>query len=33
MMKRLANPYDMNRFVPALDRLDKVLTAKVYGTA
>ena len=33
MVKRLANPYDMDRFVPAGDRLDEILAAKVNRTA
>ena len=32
VVKGLANPYDMDRFVPSVDRLDKVLTAEVNGT-
>ena len=33
MLKRLANPDDVNRLVPVRNRLDEILAAKVDGTA
>ena len=32
MVKRLADPYDINRFVPRVDGLNKILATQIDGT-